>query len=56
MDYVFIVFGHYHENGKDLFDVLLVTNSDDKRREYIKAFNHEKEGYYKVTYGTFDIE
>lgn len=59
MDYIFIVFGHYIENNEHLFDVMLVTRSEDKCKSFIKESEKDHNsilGYYKYSWGTFDIE
>lgn len=56
MDFVFIVIGHYYENGKDYTDILLVTRSEDRKNQYLNDFDSDAQGYYKLSQGTFDIE
>ena len=56
MEGVFIICGEYFENGQKEFDILLVTESDEKRIKFIKEYDLINSGYDRLQWGLYDIE
>lgn len=59
MSFVFIVFAHYNDWAPNEYDVVYVTNSEEKKNKFMKEFDYdlpENINYVRLSYGDYDVE